>query len=86
MPQLSSCKLILVDADSKDVIVSKVKETLNRLEQDLENEISGAIVEENVDLAERLMLPISRVKKLSAFLDNLLSQPLTNSMDIKILN
>ena len=65
MPQLSAFKLIILEADSEDDLFSDLQNSLRQVRHDLENEVAEAIVDENIALAERLMFPISRLRKLS---------------------
>jgi hypothetical protein len=74
MPQLLSNRFIIVDSSDIDSFVSEVADRLRGIKQELNNEISDAIVEENVSLAERLMLPHSHMEHLAAYLDSYLSR------------
>ena len=73
MPQLLSNKFVIVESSDIDSFISDVADRLRRIKQELNNEISDAIVEENVSLAERLMLPHSHLENLAAYLDSYLS-------------
>ena len=69
MPQISTCRLIVLDAKSEESVFTDIQDTICQVKHDLENEVSEAIMEENVTLAERLVLPISRLRKLSELID-----------------
>ena len=77
MPQMLSNRFVIVDPSDIDSFVSEVVDRLRRIKQELNNEISDAIVEENVSLAERLMLPHSHLEQLAGYLDSYLSSSKT---------
>ena len=65
MPQISTCKSIVLDEKNERDVPTDIQETLRQIRHDLENELAEAIVEENIMLAERLVFPITRLRKLS---------------------
>ena len=65
MPQLSTRKLIVLDAKTEKEFLSDIQEALRKVRHELENEVAEAIVGENIALAERLVFPITRLRKLS---------------------
>ncbi len=68
MPQISKNNL------DRDIVMSEPKTAaeaallLLRIANELEGEICRALLDGNVDLAQRLALPQARIKKISRFL------------------
>ncbi len=63
MPQLTSNQTIRLSEDR--TIVVEAAHFLEQLSQNLDGIISNALIEENNELAERLILPFMQSKKLA---------------------
>jgi len=65
MPQLSSYHCATAGPRNPNLTAREVMVFLDKLSQDLDGEVCAALLEENNELAERLMLPLQQVRKLA---------------------
>ena len=70
MPQLSGNLIGKHVPQDINSIATEVAYLLEQLSQDLDDEICKALIDENNDLAERLILPFMQAKKLAKKLNN----------------